>query len=100
MHLFNFIYINTYKEKKLLGPTANKNHFQNLITYKLYSTLKYCKKFRDSAYTTFVINIHIFVHVHNCHNESNMQSNHISYHKNLILLLLSLTTNRLGQAFI
>lgn len=36
-YLFNFIHINTYKEMKLHGPTANSNHFQHLITYKLYS---------------------------------------------------------------
>jgi len=97
----NFIHINTYKEKKLHGPTASNNHFQNLITYKLYSSLNYCKKFSDAAYITFVFNIHILVHIHNYYNESNIQSNHNnSHHKNLILLLLSLTAICLGQAFI
>ena len=82
MCLFNFIHINTYKGMKLHGPTANSNHFQNLITYQLYSSLKYCKKFRDAIYITFVFNIHILVHIHNCHNESTIQSNHNnSYHK-------------------
>jgi len=29
---------------KLHGPTANSNNFQDLITYKIYSSLKNCKK--------------------------------------------------------
>lgn len=74
MYLFNFIHINTYKKIKLHGPTANSNHFQNLITYKLYSSLKYCNKFRHATYITFVFNIDILVHIHNCPNKSKMQS--------------------------
>lgn len=57
MYLFNFTHINSNKEMKIHGPAAYSNHFQNLITYKLYSTLKHTKFFLIFIYLFIFITV-------------------------------------------